>query len=452
MSSQETQAAPGAPEALAFSAYHFVDSDGEARHFESRLIHIGSSPECDLVLEDPTVSRLHARLEYEREGFRLTDLQSKNGVRVDGVCVRDATLEAGQEIRLGEVSLRFALDARVVEVELARESSFGRLIGVSSQMREIFALLARVAPSDATVLIEGASGTGKELVAEAIHLHSRRADGPLVVFDCSAVASDLIESELFGHVRGAFTGAVADRQGVFEAAHGGTLFIDEIGELPGSLQPKLLRALESGEVRPVGSTDVLSTDVRVVAATNRNLNQEIEEGRFRADLYYRLAVIHVRLPPLAQRPEDIPLLVRHVLAQAGSTEVAISFETMERLQRHPWPGNVRELKNYVERAVLLSDEGRLETRHLPIADLEADREADAQGLGLGPNVDLELPFKDAKARLVENFERRYWTARLDAAGGNVSEAARQGGIHRKSLEYLLKKLDLRGFEKSEKMT
>jgi DNA-binding NtrC family response regulator len=446
MSSQETQAAPGAPEALAFSAYHFVDSDGEARHFESRLIHIGSSPECDLVLEDPTVSRLHARLEYEREGFRLTDLQSKNGVRVDGVSVRDATLEAGQEIRLGEVSLRFALDGRTVEVELARESTFGRLIGVSSQMREIFALLARVSPSDATVLIEGASGTGKELVAEAIHLHSRRADGPLVVFDCSAVAPDLIESELFGHVRGAFTGAVTDRQGVFEAAHGGTLFIDEIGELPTELQPKLLRALESGEVRPVGSTDVLSTDVRVVAATNRNLNQEIEEGRFRSDLYYRLAVIHVRLPPLAQRPEDIPLLVRHVLAQAGSAEVAISFETMERLQRHPWPGNVRELKNYVERAVLLSDEGRLETRHLPIADFEADREADARGLGLGPTVDLELPFKDAKARLVEHFERRYWTARLDAAGGNVSEAARQGGIHRKSLEYLLKKLDLRGSE------
>jgi DNA-binding NtrC family response regulator len=446
MPNQETQAAPGAPEALAFSAYHFIDRDGEACHFESRLIHIGSSPECDLVLEDPTVSRLHARLEYEQEGFRLTDLQSKNGLRVDGVHVRDATLEAGQELRFGDVPLRFALDGRRVEVELARESTFGRLIGASSQMREIFALLARIAPSDATVLIEGASGTGKELVAEAIHLHSRRAEGPWVVFDCSAVAPDLIESELFGHVRGAFTGAVADRMGVFEAATGGTLFIDEIGELPPELQPKLLRALESGEVRPVGSSDSRSTDVRVVAATNRNLDHEIEEARFRSDLYYRLAVIHVRLPPLAQRPEDIPLLVRHVLAQADASDVAISFETMERLKRHPWPGNVRELKNYVERAVLLSDEGRLETRHLPIRGLDASGEDGGQAQGSELSVDLALPFKDAKARLVESFERQYWSARLDAAGGNVSEAARQGGIHRKSLEYLLKKLNLRGSE------
>jgi len=330
-----------------------------------------------------------------------------------------------------------------VEVQLARETAFDRLIGASSQMREIFALLARVAPSEATILIEGSSGTGKELVAEAIHRHSKRSQGPWVVFDCSAVAPDLIESELFGHVRGAFTGAIADRKGVFEAASGGTLFIDEIGELPSDLQPKLLRVLESGQVRPVGSTETRETSVRVVAATNRTLTQEVAEARFRADLYYRLAVIHVRLPPLSQRPEDIPLLVSHFLSQAGAEDVSVSFETMGRLQLHPWPGNVRELKNYVERAVLLSERGRLETQHLSNGG-SVDREHEGSGDDMSFNA--QLPFKDAKARLVESFERRYWTERLDAAKGNVSEAARQGGIHRKSLEYLLKKLDLRSAE------
>ncbi|MBD89384.1 MAG: AAA family ATPase [Deltaproteobacteria bacterium] len=440
---EETQAALGSPEDLAFSAYHFAERGGSVHRFESRLIHIGSSPECDLVLDHPTVSRLHARLEFELDGYRISDLRSKNGVRVSGVRVRDGFLRPGDEVLFGEVGLRFGLESQRVEVQLARETSFDRLIGASSQMREIFALLARVAPSDATILIEGASGTGKELVAEAIHRHSGRASGPWVIFDCSAVAPELIESELFGHVRGAFTGAITDRKGVFEAASGGTLFIDEIGELPAELQPKLLRALESGQVRPVGATSTRQTSVRVVAATNRTLAQEVQEGRFRDDLYYRLAVIHVRLPPLSQRSEDIPMLVRHFLESGGSPDVSVSYETMRRLQDHPWPGNVRELKNYVERAVLLSDRGRLETQHLVNRDAVLGEEADS---GIGITVDMALPFKDAKSRLVDVFERRYWTERMDAAQGNVSEAARQGGIHRKSLEYLLKKLDLRTSE------
>jgi len=437
---QETQAALGSPEDLAFSAYHFAERDGTVHRFEARLIHIGSSPECDLVLDHPTVSRLHARLEFELDGYRVTDLRSKNGLRISGVRVRDGYVQSGTEVLFGEVPLRFGLEGRRVEVQLARETSFDQLIGASSQMREIFALLARVAPSDATILIEGASGTGKELVAEAIHRHSNRRAGPWVVFDCSAVAPDLIESELFGHVRGAFTGAITDRKGVFEAASGGTLFIDEIGELPAELQPKLLRVLESGQVRPVGSTETRETSVRVVAATNRTLAQEVEEGRFRDDLYYRLAVIHVRLPPLSQRPEDIPLLVSHFLQEAGAQDVSVSFETMGRLQLHPWSGNVRELKNYVERAVLLSERGRLETQHLSNRGLDpGDMDTSREDLAF----DTQLPFKDAKARLIDAFERRYWTERLEAAQGNVSEAARQGGIHRKSLEYLLKKLDLR---------
>jgi DNA-binding NtrC family response regulator len=245
-------------------------------------------------------------------------------------------------------------------------------------------------------------------------------------------------------VRGAFTGAVGAHPGLFEQADGGTLFIDEVGELPLDLQPKLLRALETGEFRPVGSDHRRKVSVRVVAATNRQLDAAVAEGAFRQDLYYRLAVIRVRLPPLRQRPEDIPQLVDHFLAAAGARDVRVSFETMQRLQGHPWPGNVRELKNYVERAVILAEHGRLETRHLSTDRLPKPDAAAAGAVGGDAlSVDFTLPFKDAKARLVEAFERDYWARLLADSDGNVSEAARRGGIHRKSLEYLLKKLDLR---------
>jgi DNA-binding NtrC family response regulator len=262
------------------------------------------------------------------------------------------------------------------------------------------------------------------------------------VFDCSAVPADLAESELFGHVKGAFTGAVANRKGVFEQADGGTLFLDEIGELPLDLQPKLLRVLESGQVRPVGSGEVRRADVRIVAATNRRLDREVESGSFREDLYYRLAVVRVRLPPLRQRPEDVPLLVQHFLGLAGADGVHVGYETMRRLQAHPWPGNVRELRNYVDRAVVLSEGGRLETRHLSDRDLGGG-DGEPDGAGGGVPVRYDLPFKDAKGRLLDAFERNYWLRLLEETGGNVSEAARRGGIHRKSLEYLAKKLDLR---------
>jgi DNA-binding NtrC family response regulator len=410
----------------------------------ARLIHIGSAPDNDLVVDSPTVSRQHARMEFVGSGYVLRDLGSKNGTFVDGVRVMEAFLVAGARVRLGTAEMEFRLEDETVQVALSRSERYGQLLGRSSQMREIFALLAKIAPTRATVLVEGESGTGKELVADAIHQHSPRAAAPLVVFDCSAVAPELIESELFGHVKGAFTGAVSARKGVFEQAHGGTLFLDEVGELPLDLQPKLLRVLETGQVRPVGSSEQRRTDVRVVAATNRNLEREIEGGQFREDLYYRLAVIKVRLPPLRLRPEDIPLLVKHFLDDSGSAGVHVGFETMQRLQQHPWQGNVRELKNYVERAVVLADSGRLETRFLTDRGLAA-RESAAEESGNHGNVeaDYELPFKDAKARLLDTFERRYWLRLLDETEGNVSEAARRGGIHRKSLEYLIKKLDLR---------
>jgi len=443
----ETQLASGALEALRFQRYRLsLPGGGASRLFDGRLIYIGSAPDNDFVVDHPTVSRTHARLEFDGTGFLLRDLQSKNGTWIDGVRVTEAYVPATSRLRFGTAEAAFGLDEQAVEVQLARGDRFGRLIGRSAQMREIFALLPRVARSDVSVLIEGESGTGKELVAEAIQAHSRRADKPLVIFDCSAVPPELVESELFGHVKGAFTGAIANRAGVFEAANGGTLFLDEIGELPLELQPKLLRALEKGEFKPVGDNARRVADVRVIAATNRQLDREVEAGNFREDLYYRLAVIKVRLPPLRRRPEDIPLLVETFLEVSGATDVQVGYETMRRLQAHPWPGNVRELKNYVERAVVLAENGRLETRHLSSRSIKKEPAVHEVGDGNRTllSVDFELPFKDAKQRLLEVFETRYWTRLLDETGGNISEAARRGGIHRKSLEYVVKKLDLRG--------
>lgn len=436
MKPQETIVTSEGQEHLRFQRYRLHPEGGDAHIFERREILVGSAPDADLVIDDPTVSRAHAHLAFDGVGYRLTDLESKNGTWIDGVRIERAWVGSGASLRFGRASVTFSLDEETVEVALSRDDRFGDLLGQSHRMREIFALLSRVAGSDVSVLVEGESGTGKELAAEALHLHSSRRGGPFVVFDCSAVAPDLIESELFGHVRGAFTGAVRSRAGVLEQAHGGTLFLDEIGEMPLDLQPKLLRCLEKGEYRPVGGDDRKNTDVRVIAATNRRLTEAVEAGDFRQDLYYRLAVVSVQLPPLRHRAEDIPLLVRHFLSETDRPAAEVGFETMARLQGHPWPGNVRELKNYVARAVVLSEHGRLETRHLAGPEA-APAAADA------PAVDESLPFKDAKARLVEAFERRYWSRLLEASEGNVSEAARRGGIHRKSLEYLLRKLDLR---------
>ena len=439
----DTVAVDGSTEELLFQRYRLTPLGGASVAFDRRLIYVGSAPDCDLVLDDPTVSRTHARLEFDRTGYLVRDLASKNGTTIAGVRIHEAYLQHGMALRFGRAEVAFDLDEETVQVELARDERFGRLLGHSAQMREIFALLAKVARRDVSVLVEGESGTGKELVAEAVHGHSARRGLAMVIFDCSAVAPELIESELFGHVKGAFTGAIKTREGVFQQAHKGTLFLDEIGELPLDLQPKLLRALETGEFRPVGSNERRSADVRVIAATNRRLDDEIAAGNFRQDLYYRLAVVRVRLPALRQRPEDIPLLVQHFLTQAGAGEVGVGYETMRRLQRHAWRGNVRELRNYVERAVVLSEHGRLETRHLSGEDIQRAEELEARANDEPLAPDLDLPFKDAKARLLDVFERRYWRQRLVESQGNISEAARRGGIHRKSLEYLIKKLDLR---------
>ncbi|MDX9724561.1 MAG: sigma 54-interacting transcriptional regulator [Myxococcota bacterium] len=440
-------------EALRLRKYTIIPEGGKAQCFEQRQVFLGTNPDNDVVLEDSSVSRNHARIEVDGSGYRIIDAGSKNGTFVNNIRVRDGYLEAGCSFRLGRQVLRFELGTDEVELTFSKSHQFGRLIGQSLAMREIFGLLSRVAPTPTTVLIEGESGTGKELIAEAIHQHSPRKDKPLVVFDCSAVSRELIESELFGHVKGSFTGAIGNRRGAFEQAEGGTLFLDELGELALDLQPKLLRAIEKREVRPVGGERAVPVDVRIVAATNRNLLREVEQGSFREDLYYRFAVIRVVLPPLRKRLDDIPLLSQFFLDQAaqrlGRSELQIPFSTMEKLKRYAWPGNVRELKNYVERAALLSQDDKLETRFLLADDAEVKVENE-QSKALGGEAEEiaemaiaeELPFKDAKQRLVEAFESSYWSRLLERTAGNVSKAARIAGVHRKSVEYIMKKLEL----------
>ncbi|TVQ97267.1 MAG: FHA domain-containing protein [Deltaproteobacteria bacterium] len=467
-----TVLAPPADEAVRLRTFRVETLDGATvAPSRGRVLVVGAGPEADLGLPtDGAVSRRHAVVEGDERGYRLRDLASKNGTWVGRVRIGECWLTDGMVFRVGRTDLRFVLTDDELEVVFSAGDRFGALIGASRAMREVFGLLGRVAATDATLLVEGESGTGKELVAHAVHAASPRADGPFVVFDCSAVSRELLESELFGHVRGAFTGAASDRRGAFEEARGGTLFIDEVGELDPDLQPKLLRALERREIRRVGSNAVQEVDVRIVAATNRTLLEEVRSGRFREDLYYRLAVLSVRLPPLRERPDDIPLLVHHFLARSApspdGTPRTVSWETMEKLRAWDWPGNVRELRNYVERAAILSEGSRLETRFLrpdgtrAAAGVHAATDlSDQPGSGRDPGledegtsadrsldahlrVDIGIPFKDAKNALIDAFERTYWTTLLRRTGGNVSRAARMADMHRKSVEYILRKLDI----------
>ncbi|HSO00645.1 MAG TPA: sigma 54-interacting transcriptional regulator, partial [Candidatus Nanopelagicales bacterium] len=329
---------------------------------------IGSGKDCDFVLRDPTVSRLHLRLRIEGDAIRVMDEGSRNGTTVDGVRIRDAYARPDSSIDIGGSSLRLRMLRELVELPLSSNDRFGQLLGSSVAMRRVFSLLERFAPTDTTLLIEGETGTGKELVARGVHTTSHRARAPFIVFDCSAVSATLIESELFGHERGAFTDARQERKGRFEAAHGGTLFLDEIGELPLELQPKLLRALENREIYRVGSNEARRVDVRIVAATNRCLTREVDRGRFREDLYYRLSVAPIRLPPLRARAEDIPMLVRsfeQAWRDAGKNPAPLSDAALSLLKAQSWPGNVRELRNKVDMMLALGLTGLPDEDHEP---------------------------------------------------------------------------------------
>jgi len=326
----------------------------------STWIRVGAHGGCDLVLRDRLVSGHHFEIVVDDTGYRLRDLDSTNGTFVAGHRVRDLYLNPGTVIYAGESRLRFEPLGDSVSIELSARDRFGELVGNSVVMRALYALLERVAATDASVLVTGETGSGKELVAEALHQHSPRADGPFVVVDCGSIPDNLIASELFGHERGAFTGAVSSHAGAFERAHGGTIFLDEIGELPLELQPNLLGVIERRQVRRLGGARSIPLDLRVVAATNRDLAGEMNRGTFRSDLFYRLAVVQVRVPPLRERPDDIPLLVDHfleLLAAGGAPLPPLSRETMESLRQHRFPGNVRELRNLIERSVILAEIG-----------------------------------------------------------------------------------------------
>ena len=399
---------------------------------------LGTHPSNDLIVQHPTVSRFHLEIQAADQGYLVRDLGSTNGCFIDGLRVREAYLPEKAMLRLGDVTLSFEVTGERQELPWSEREEFHGVVGQSPALREVFATLERAAPTDATVLILGESGTGKERVASAVHQASHRSTGPLVVLDCAAVPANLMESELFGHERGAFTGADRRKEGRFKEAHGGTLFLDEIGELPLEMQPRLLRVLETRQVRPLGATATEQVDVRLVAATNRDLAREVNRGSFREDLYYRLAVVQVTVPPLRSRPEDLRPLVQHFVGQFTSPGQAaeilrgISEDNWRRLEQLPWSGNVRELRNFIERTLIMSG-GPIQTGHIPAA-----ADAGAAPAGAAP-ADLDRPFTQHKAEVVAAFERAYLLGQLARHDNNVSAAARGAGMDRMNFKRLLKK-------------
>ena len=393
---------------------------------------VGKESGVHLQLTDASVSRVHLTIEVLPRTVRITDVGSTNGTFYQGQRFSAVELAPPAVVRLGRTDLQL-LRADAVSLEIAPSTAthFGALVGTSVAMRQLFALLERVAVRSADLLLVGETGTGKEVCAEAIHRASPRATGPFVVADLAGIAPSLIESELFGHVEGAFTGADSAREGLFEQASGGTLFLDEVGELPLELQSRLLRLVERRQTKRVGGDTYRQVDVRVIAATHRDLPERIREKQFREDLYHRLSVITVPLPPLRDRMEDLPLLVDAFLLRGGLGAEAMGAEARGRLASYPWPGNVRELRNVVERVLSLGAIGALESFAAPSSNV-------------GGAGDGRMPFKEAKLRLLETFERDYVARLLLAAGGNITRAAQAAGISRVHLQTLLKKHGLKG--------
>jgi DNA-binding NtrC family response regulator len=411
--------------------------------FTGGPVCFGSDAACDVVLNDTAVSRRHLLAIQEGPQLILRDLGSTNGSYIEGARFKEIAIGFGTEFRLGRSVVKYIPEEEEIQLGETESDRFGTLVGRHPVMRRMFALLSEAAPSDATVILEGETGTGKELVAEQIHKHSRRNTGPFVVFDCGAAPRDLIESALFGHVKGAFTGAIADRKGAFAEAHGGTLFLDEIGELAIDLQPKLLRALDKRHVQRVGSTGYEPVDVRIVAATNRDLPKAILKKEFREDLYYRLAVIRISLPPLRARGDDVVLIAENFVRDLTGGQVnSLPADGVELLRRHTWPGNVRELRNVCERAVRLAQNGMIDFEEaLRGVGAFDPPSADAAGQAGGPamSVRTDLPFKVAKGELVERFEKEYLADLVAKYKGNLSRASREAGLDRKHLRELLRK-------------
>jgi two-component system, NtrC family, response regulator GlrR len=403
------------------SAVTGIDS---GRSFESTAERtaIGSDPTTDVVLADRAVSHFHCEISLLDGQAVIRDLGSTNGTFVDGVRIVEASLHPGARIGIGKTVLVFEPRAAKVRVPLSTRQRFGKLCGRSTAMRRIFDLLEKAAASEATVLLEGETGTEKELAAEAIHTHSSRSRGPLVVVGCGAVASGVLESELFGHEADAFTGAPLKKEGAFEAASGGTLFLDEICELPMELQPKLLRALERREIKASGACSYRSVDVRVIAATGRDLRDAVNRGLFRADLYYSLTSVRLRLPPLRERFEDLPLLVETIVRQLGFEDHpeavrVMTADFLAQLSRNSWSGNVRELRTFLEHYLAVGEVPRRE--QTPMVDES-----------LPPALIVTESFRTARASWEQFFERRYLKAILAVHGENVSAAAKAAGLDR----------------------
>ncbi|MBI5534421.1 MAG: sigma 54-interacting transcriptional regulator [Deltaproteobacteria bacterium] len=396
---------------------------------------IGSHESNDVVINDPTVSRFHCEVFIDPYGFRVRDVGSTNGTLLDGTPVMEAWLRSGSTLKLGDAVLRIDLLADVVRLQMSAETRFGALVGTSAAMRCAFSVLERAAATDATILLESETGTGKDLAAEGVHTQSPRRDAPFIAIDCGAVPSNLLESQLFGHERGAFTGAQSTREGAFEEADQGTIFLDEIGELPLDLQPKLLRVLSRREIIRLGSNKGRPVNVRVIAATNRNLRAEVNEGRFRPDLYYRLAVVKVRLPPLREHPEDIGIIAAELLEGLGASSDDMrrltSDDFVGRLQRCAWSGNVRELRNYLERCLVLDQD-------LPIPGTIPPDERPGASV-----ADISKPFDEARRLVLDQFEREYLAGLLAAHHGNVSRAAKAARIGRVYFHRLLRRNGLR---------
>ncbi len=416
--------------------------DGPDRGTEIELppigVVIGTERSCDVVLTDAFVSRRHCSVAPTAGGFQITDLGSKNGTLIDGVAVGKVVAPPGVALRIGKTLVQVMPADEVLDIPPSDKDRFGGLYGGSHLMRSVFAVLERASKSSAPVMFLGESGTGKELMARGVHDNSPRRDGPFVVFDCGASSETLIESDLFGHTKGAFTGAASDRQGAFAAANGGTLFLDEIGDLPVALQPKLLRMLEAGEVVPLGGRKTEKYDVRIVAATHRDVFAEVARGGFRGDLYYRLAVVEVHVPPLRQRVEDLPTLIAMFLERAGAGHLSkqVGGASLDRLQRYHWPGNVRELRNVITRAVALAGpDDDFQSLPFLLRPTAAAPEA--------APVRADRPFHEAKDEVVARFERAYLTDLIARANGNLSAAARAAGLERKFLYKLLERAGLR---------
>ncbi len=453
MAEDRTMTAPLLRARAPSTRYVEVVSPGRPSPFKARegVVRLGRDATCEVVIEDPFVSRVHLEVRIYPHGVEVVDLDTKNGTHYQGARIRELAVNGEVTLLLGKqvtVKVRVGDDAAVAP-RASRDDA--ELVGNSTPMQRLRGALSKLAPSPLTVLIEGETGTGKEVVARAIHRMSPRSSKPFVVFDCAAVSPSLIASELFGHVKGAYTGAVGASDGAFRAANGGTLFLDEIGELPLELQPALLRALEARQVKPVGGDQYLTVDVRVVAATNRSLEGEVEASRFRKDLLFRLAVGRVKVPPLRSRADDIPLLAAHFASAFGAT---ISARALDALSSQPWPGNVRELRNVVERSVMLSGGAGSVVTSVDDFDDDFDDEA-TPAAGVNPSEALvgamrspdgqkllEMSFQDAKQAAVESFEREYLVRLIEASAYNLSEAARHSGVHRRYLRELFKKHDI----------